>query len=165
MKGERDERARAKVLEVLASGGSVTAAAKAAGVARQTPYQWADRGDTEMADALAASKQRGRGEGKGDGPGAPRAAPARREKPHPDENLALDTLREVARGNRDGEGCSPGAHVQAAKALLEHHRKRREEAKPKVGAGAPPRTGEAAADPAKPKRSKADLLKLITGGA
>lgn len=164
MRGERDERARAKVLEVLAAGGSVTAAAKAAGVARQTPYQWADRGDDEMRDALAGSKRRGRGEGKGDGPGAPRAAPARREKPHADELLALDALREVARGERDGEGCSPGAHVNAAKALLEHHRKRREAAAPKVGAGAPPRAGES--DPkAKPKRSRAELLKFITGGA
>ena len=139
MKGERDERARAVVLAALASGQNVTAAARAAGVARQTPYQWADRGDLEMRDAIAAAK-RGR---PADAPppiaGAPAAAaPPVRAKLHKDERLALETLRAVAEGRRDGEGSSPSAHVNAAKALLEHHRKRRQDAQAsKIGAPPP----------------------------
>lgn len=131
MRGERDERARAKVLEALGAGATVTAAARAAGVARQTPYQWADRGDTEMEGALAAAKARGRGTPVTEGEPA-RRAPAPRAKPNADESLALEALRTVA-----GESESDMCRCVAAKALLDHHRKAREAAAPKPGAGAP----------------------------
>ena len=36
----------------------------------------------------------------------------------PDVSLGLETLRAVARGERDGEQASPSAHVAAAKALV-----------------------------------------------
>lgn len=136
MKGERDEAARAKVLAALGRGESVTAAAKAGGVARQTPYQWADRGDLEMRDALAAAK-RGVGPRPADreaGPPAPETpAPPVRQKLHKDEKLALDALREVADGG-ESEMC----RCVAAKALLEHHRKRRQDAEAKKIAAPPP---------------------------
>lgn len=140
MKGERDEAARAKVLAALGRGESVTAAAKAGGVARQTPYQWADRGDLEMRDALAAAKRGGgprpadRDQERAPGPPAPSApAPAVRQKLHKDERLALEALREVA-GGGESEMC----RVVASKALLEHHRKRRQDAEAKKIAAPPP---------------------------
>lgn len=155
MKGERDEEARRKVLEVLAAGGSVTAAAKAAGIARQTPYQWADRKDEEMRLALAAAKRRGRGGGPAAGR-APAARPPheRPRKPNADEALALETLRAVARGDRDGEDTSPSAHVQAAKGLLDYHRKLRQDLTPTTSA-------KPSAPPAVPEDDE-DLGALIT---
>lgn len=124
MKGERDEVARSAVLAALAAGASVTAAARAGGVARQTPYQWADRGDEEMREALEAATRK-----KLPGGGDP-------TKLHEDERLALETLRAVAQGERDESGACT-AQVQAARALLEHHRKRRQYAEA-TKIGAPP---------------------------
>lgn len=149
MRGERDEVARRKVLEGLRRGLSVAAAARAAGVARQTVYQWRDRGDEEMGRALAS-----RGSPASDPPTP--AAPPARQRAHKDERLALRALREIAEGG-DSEMC----RVVAAKALLDHRRKLREAATPKPGAAAPP------GDPAAPRpgRSPAELLRLLSGGA
>lgn len=150
MKGERDEVARRKVLEGLGRGLSVAAAARAAGVARQTVYQWRDRGDEEMGRALAS-----RGSPASDPPTPPAAAPPARQRAHKDERLALRALREIAEGG-DSEMC----RVVAAKALLDHRRKLREAATPKPGAAAPP------GGPApRPGRSPAELLRLLSGGA
>lgn len=136
MKGERDERARAKVLAELAAGRSVTAAAKAAGVARTTPYQWADRGDDQMREALESARKGRPVEGTPSVP-CPQGPPSPKRL-HKDERLAIQTLRAVARGERDGKECAPGAHVAAARALLEHHRKRRQDAEAtKIGAPPP----------------------------
>lgn len=163
MKGERDERARALVLEALAQGRSVTAAAKAAGVARTTPYQWAERGDDQMREAL---ERRGKPtEGPSPPPDTPAPAPAEppkaRKRLHKHEREAIRHLLAVARGERDGEKAAPGAHVAAAKALLEHYEKRRASSVPKVGPGAPAPEGVVG----KPRRSREELLRLIRGGA
>lgn len=138
MKGERDERARQVVLRALGRGESVTAAARAAGVARTTPYQWADRGDLEMRDALASAKRGGGGRPPAASPAPPEApAPRARPKLHKDERLALDALRGVAEEDDPPKGAA--ARVAAAKALLDHHRKRRQDAQAEKVA-APPST-------------------------
>ena len=57
-KGQRNAGARRTVLAALKRGATVAAAAREAGVSRRTPYQWAYRGDTEMAAALKARRDR-----------------------------------------------------------------------------------------------------------
>jgi transposase-like protein len=141
MRGERDEIARARVLEALRSGKSVTAAAKAGGVARQTPYQWADRGDAEMQAALEA-RARLRSDDEPATPSAQAVAPPARGRLHKDERLALKALREVARGS-DSDMCRVGA----AKALLDYRRKLRESAAAKPSAPpAAPAPGDSGED-------------------
>ena len=52
MRGERDIKARARFLAELRGGATVSAAAKAAGLSRQAPYNWVKRGDAEVAEAM-----------------------------------------------------------------------------------------------------------------
>lgn len=83
MRGERDEAARAAVLAALRAGAAVTTAARGAGLARQTPYQWARRGDEEMREALEQARARGGRGRRRSAPREPRPAPAVGSEPRP----------------------------------------------------------------------------------
>lgn len=65
---EHDAVARQRFLEAMRGGASVTAAARTAGVARQTPYGWSEK-DADVAAALEGAKGRG-GRGRPRGPAA-----------------------------------------------------------------------------------------------
>ena len=70
---DRDLAARARFLAALEGGATVTAAAKSAGLSRQTVYAWRSRGgDPELAAALEAARLRG---GRGRRRGAPGGPP------------------------------------------------------------------------------------------
>ena len=71
---DRDLAARARFLAALEGGATVSAAARAAGVNRATPYQWAKRGDPELAAAIEQARLRG---GRGRRRGAPKGPPGR----------------------------------------------------------------------------------------
>lgn len=71
---DRDLAARARFLAALEGGQTVSAAARAAGVNRATPYQWAKRGDPELAAAIEQARLRG---GRGRRRGAPKGPPGR----------------------------------------------------------------------------------------
>jgi LmbE family N-acetylglucosaminyl deacetylase len=112
MKGQRDQAAREKVLEALRAGRNVTEATRAAGVHRGTPYQWAERGDAEIAAALAAGPGRGRATQQA----KPRAPVTGEERPKVERlrEAALDRLLRIIED--DGQRASD--HVAAAKAAL-----------------------------------------------
>lgn len=119
MKGVRQVTAD-DALKALTGASSVAAAARAAGCSRALLHKRAQE-DSRVMEALRAVTK----------PSAPpterterrHRAEVRIEAPpelidDPDVVLALATLRAVAKGERDGEDCSPSAHVAAAKALL-----------------------------------------------
>ena len=104
-RGIRNAAARAIVLEHLRAGGTVTEAAKLAGVTRQTVYNWRkrDKGDVEISAAL---------------PGAQAAAKAKARRGRADDlrKAAADALKGIA---EDGD-ARDADRVQAAKALLQY---------------------------------------------
>ena len=72
---DRDLAARARFLAALEGGATVTAAAKSAGLSRQTVYAWRSRGgDPELAAAIEQARLRG---GRGRRRGAPKGPPGR----------------------------------------------------------------------------------------
>jgi len=134
MRGERDDDARRAVIEALLGGESVSSAARIGKVARQTVYQWRDRGDPEIEAALerASELRAGGSVAKALAVVAPVSQPL-----SPDDNLALDGLRAVLKDDEE-----PGStRVAAAKALLDHGHKMRIASKAGPGApvGAPPK--------------------------
>ena len=143
------------MIEALTAGESVSSASRLAEVARQTIYQWRDRGDPEIAAALErAADLRA---------GGPVAAALAQAAPgsvsavlSPDDELALEGLRAVL---KDPENEPGSTRVAAARALLDHGHKMRIAAK--AGPGAPAST----AGPPVAKQSTAELLRVLSGGA
>lgn len=156
MRGERDTKARAAFLAALEDGASVAAAARAAGVKRQTPYQWAQRGDSEVGQALEAARARG---GRGQRTDLLRASEPESVAAVPPEEaselrrLAVDRLRRVLEDDHQ----ETKDHIAAARVALSVVVPRPSPAAP--APAAPERKAEA------PARSTAELLKMLAGGA
>lgn len=108
---DRDQAARRCFIDGLAAGLDVQAAARAAGIARQTPYQWAKRGDVEVDRALEARGALG-------GRGRSRAA-AILAMDHPAAMEALEALRRVLAD----DSAPASVHIFAAKVALDVHRR------------------------------------------
>lgn len=105
---ERDVAGREAFLAALSGGASVTAACRAAGINRSTPYQWLRRGgDAELEAALEAARARG-GRGRRAPPAPPDAGA---------EDLRAVALRELRRV-LEGKETEDGVRVQAARLAL-----------------------------------------------
>jgi len=102
--GQRDEKARRIVLEEIAAGASISAAARKAGIVRQAVYNWVNRGDAELAAALDAARRKGTISMGCSSRGAPPPAEVAACKAMTQaqlERLALDTMQALLRADHE----------------------------------------------------------------